>query len=223
MVSRRADVNDRFSDPALVADSEIINSLPEKGEDSKLFILKPTADGTKKPEVRYLTWDNSPENQKQEGEELDEKIHRFSFTPKLDMETIKGLSNVSAKALRQLMILAVIKADKHKERHDEYANRIFKLSKAIISNVLDISMKAEFDALEVTHEFQEPFGEDIEALINNMVRMYNAGGMSQETLIEMNPLIKDNQAEKERIQREHEASLAEEKERNKMDTFGMAE
>ena len=47
--------------------------------------------------------------------------------------------------------------------------------------------------------------------------------MSQETLIEMNPLIKDNQAEKERIQREHEASLAEEKERNKMDTFGMAE
>ena len=139
------------------------------------------------------------------------------------METIKGLSNVSAKALRQLMILAVIKADKHKERHDEYANRIFKLSKAIISNVLDISMKAEFDALEVTHEFQEPFGEDIEALINNMVRMYNAGGMSQETLIEMNPLIKDNQAEKERIQREHEASLAEEKERNKMDTFGMAE
>lgn len=223
MVSRRADVNDRFSDPALVADSEIINSLPEKGEDSKLFILKPTADGTKKPEVRYLTWDNSPENQKQEGEELDEKIHRFSFTPKLDMETIKGLSNVSAKALRQLMILAVIKADKHKERHDEYANRIFKLSKAIISNVLDISLKAEFDALEVTHEFQEPFGEDIEALINNMVRMYNAGGMSQETLIEMNPLIKDNQAEKERIQREHETSLAEEKERNKMDTFGMAE
>ena len=77
--------------------------------------------------------------------------------------------------------------------------------------------------MEVTHEFQEPFGEDIEALINNMVRMYNAGGMSQETLIEMNPLIKDNQAEKERIQREHEASLAEEKDRNKRDSFGMAE
>lgn len=223
MISHRADVNDRFSDPAMVADSDIINSLPEKGEDSKLFILKPSVDGTKKPEVRYLTWDNAPESQKQEGEELDEKIHRFSFTPKLDMETIKGLSNVSAKALRQLMILAVIKADKHKERHDEYANRIFKLSKAIIGNVLDISLKSEMEALEVTHEFQEPFGEDIEALISNMVKMYNAGGMSQETLIEMNPLIKDNQAEKDRIKKEHDEAIAEEKERNKMDTFGVAE
>lgn len=223
MVSRRADVNDRFSDPALVADSDIMNSLPEKGEDSKLFILKPSADGTKKPEMKYLTWDNAPESQKLEGEELDEKIHRFSFTPKLDLETIKGLSNVSAKALRQLMILAVIKADKHKEKHDEYADRIASLSKAIIGNVLDISLKAEMEALTVNHEFQEPFGEDIEALITNMTKMYNAGGMSQETLIEMNPLIKDAQAEKDRIKKEHEASIAEEKERNKMDTFGVAE
>ena len=40
MVSRRADVNDRFSDPALVADADIVNSLPEKGEDSKFFCFE---------------------------------------------------------------------------------------------------------------------------------------------------------------------------------------
>lgn len=223
MVSHRSDVNDRFSDPALVADTDIVNSLPEKGEDSKLFILKPSMDGGKKPEMKYLTWDSAPESQKQEGEELDEKIHRFSFTPKLDMETIKGLSNVSAKALKQLMILAVIKADKHKERHDEYADRIASLCIAIIGNVLNIGLKEECSRLSINHEFQEPFGEDIEALITNMVKMYNSGGMSQETLIEMNPLIKDNQAEKARIQKEHDKQMAEEKERNKMDVFGAAE
>lgn len=223
MVSRRADVNDRFSDPALVADSDIVNSLPEKGEDSKLFILKPSSDGAKKPEMKYLTWDNAPENQKQESEELDDKIHRLSFTPKIDLDTMKGLSNVSAKALKQLMLLADIKASKHKEKHDEYADRIASLFIAIIGNVLDISLRSECDNLVVEHEFQEPFGEDIEVVLKNLISTKNAGGMSEETFIEMNPIIKDATLEKERLKAEHEQSLAEEKDRYKQDVFGNAE
>lgn len=223
MVSRRADVNDRFSDPALVADSDIVNSLPEKGEDSKLFILKPTLDGSKKPEMKYLTWDNAPENQKQESEELDDKIHRLSFTPKIDIEIMKGLSNMSSKALKQLMLLADIKASKHKERHDEYADRIANLFIAIIGNVMDISLRAECDELIVEHEFQEPFGEDIEAVLKNLISTKNAGGMSDETFIEMNPIIKDATLEKERLKAQHNQELQEEKDRYKQDLFGKAE
>ena len=75
----------------------------------------------------------------------------------------------------------------------------------------------------VEHEFQEPFGDDIEAAISNLVKMYNAGGMSLETLIEKNPLIEDTEAEKLRIAKEHEADLLEEKERNRQDLFNIAE
>lgn len=222
-LSRTADVNDRFSDPALVADASIVNSLPEQGETSKLFILKPNGDGTKKPEIKYLTWDNAPDSKKLESDELDEKILRFSFTPKIDFDATKGLSQISAKALKQLMLLADIKASKHKEKHDEYADRIVNVIKAIIGNVLDISLKEECSRLVVEHEFQEPFGEDIEASINNLVKMFNAGGMSLETLIEKNPLIEDSEAEKARIAKEHEADLQEEKERNRQDVFNIAE
>ena len=222
-VSRTADVNDRFSDPALVADASIVNSLPEQGETSKLFILKANGDGSKKPEIKYLTWDNAPESKKLESEELDEKILRFSFTPKIDFDATKGLSQISGKALNQLMLLANIKASKHKERHDEYADRIVSLCAAIIGNVLNIALKEECSRLVVEHEFQEPFGDDIEAAISNLVKMYNAGGMSLETLIEKNPLIEDTEAEKLRIAKEHEADLLEEKERNKLDVFNTAE
>ena len=223
MVSRRADVNDRFSDPALVADADIVNSLPEKGEDSKFFALKPSLDGSKKPDMKYLTWDNAPENQKQEAEELDDKIHRFTFTPKIDFDTMKSLSQISAKALKQLMLLAVIKADRHKERHDEYADRIASVLIAIIGNVLDISLRGECDNLVVEHEFQEPFGEDIEAVLKNLISTKNAGGMSDETFIEMNPIIKDSTLEKERLKAQHEQELKEEKDRYKQDVFGSAE
>ena len=49
------------------------------------------------------------------------------------------------------------------------------------------------------HEFQEPFGEDIEAVLKNLISTKNAGGMSDETFIEMNPIIKDSTLEKERL------------------------
>lgn len=222
-ISRTADVNDRFSDPALVADASIINSLPEQGETSKLFILKANGDGSKRPEIKYLTWDNAPDSKKLESDELDEKILRFSFTTKIDFDATKGLSQISAKALKQLMLLADIKASKHKERYDEYADRIASLVTTIIGNVLDISLKGECSRLVIEHEFQEPSGEDVEAAINNLVKMYNAGRMSLETLIEKNPLIEDSEAEKARIAKEHEADLQEEKERNRLDVFNSAE
>ena len=40
MESTDADTNDRFSNPAMVATSEILNSLPKSEEEAKLFILK---------------------------------------------------------------------------------------------------------------------------------------------------------------------------------------
>ena len=73
------------------------------------------------------------------------------------------------------------------------------------------------------HEFQEPFGEDIEAVLKNLISTKNAGGMSDETFIEMNRIIKDANLEKERLRTQHEQELQEEKDRYKQDIFGSAE
>jgi hypothetical protein len=112
------------------------------------------------------------------------------------------LTNVSAKALKQMMVLADIKATMRKETHDEYLKRTGNLIIAILSNVTNIALAGELEQLRMKHEYQEPFGEDIAEAISNAIKEKNAGAMSNETLIELNPLVRDKQREKERIAKE---------------------
>ncbi|MDR2139828.1 MAG: phage portal protein [Tannerella sp.] len=217
-----ADVNDRFSSPMLVSIGDKVLSLPEKMEDAKSIHIKPSENGPK-ADVRYLTWDSASESKKLEVEDLDRLILNNSFTPDISYEQLRGLSGISGRALKLMMTLAVIKADKRKETHDEYASRIGSLMTAIIGNALQVGLKQECDRLRLQHEFQEPFGDDVEAVLNNLIRTYNAGGLSLDSLIEMNPIIRDAEAEKARIREQREREMEEEAQRARMDVFGTAD
>ena len=149
-----------------------------------------------------MTWDNAPESKDKEVEWLQDHIMTKSFTPQIDLKTMKGLSNVSAKALKQMMLLADIKAAKHKENHDEALDRVGGLCKSIIGNVLNVSLKPECEKLVIGHEFQEPFGEDVTELITNLVKLYDSGLMSEEGGVERNPLVEDAAKEIKRMGKE---------------------
>lgn len=211
--SRTADVNDYMADPALVATVDVVNSLPDKDTENKLYVLG------EKGELRYLTPDTASELKKQESDDNERHIFRETFTPNIDFESMSRLTNVSAKALKQMMVLADIKASMRKESHDEYLMRIANLIIAILSKVLNIPMRAQLERLLVQHEYQEPFGEDIEEAISNAVKTKNAGGMSNETFIELNPLVRDKQREKERISNEQAEKEAKEEEAAKNNVF----
>ena len=208
-----ADVNDRFANPAMVATSEVINSLPKQEEEAKLYILK---DGG---EIKYLTWNEASQSKNDEYERLDKHILSKSFTPNVDFDNMKSLSNVSGKALKQMMMLAVIKAEKRKETHDGYMSRASNLLKAILGNVLDYKNKAKYDALVITHEFQEPFGEDVSAVLTDLLAQHEAGALSKETLLEKSYLVKNVQLELERIKQEQDEAIAKQRELNIMDAF----
>ena len=62
---------------------------------------------------------------------------------------------------------------------------------AILGNVLDYRHKAEYDALLLRHEFQEPFGEDVSELLADLSKQYNDGALSRETYVELSYLVKD--------------------------------
>lgn len=217
MESVDADVNDRFANPAMVATAEILNSLPKSEEEAKLFILKNGGD------VRYLTWDQASESKKNQFERLDKHILSKSFTPNIDFDNMKSLGNLSAKAIRKVMLLAVIKAERHKENHDGYMNRHASLMKAILGNVLDYRHKAMYEALELGHEFQEPFGDDVSEMLADLSKQYNDGALSLESYVEKSYLVKDSKSEMERIKTEQAERLAQQMELNKMDVFGEAE
>ena len=219
--STEADVIDRFANPAMVATAEILNSLPKAEDEAKLYILKNGGD------VRYLTWDQASESKRNQFERLDKHILSKSFTPNIDFDNMKSLGNLSAKAIRKIMLLAVIKAERHKEKHDGYMNRHASIMKAIMGNVLDYRNKAQYDALVLRHEFQEPFGDDVSEMLADLSKQYNDGALSRETYVEMSYLVKDAQAELERIKQEEAERMAQQLEQqtalNKMDAFGEAE
>ena len=217
MESTDADVNDRFANPAMVATAEVLNSLPKAEEEAKLFILK---EGGK---VEYLTWDQASQSKANEYERLDKHILSKSFTPNIDFDNMKSLGNLSAKAIRKVMLLAVIKAEKRKETHDNYMNRTGNLLRAILGNVLDYQHKAEYEALQLGHEFQEPFGEDVSDILADISKQYNDGAISRQTYVEMSYLIKDAKTEIERLKQEDLEAIAKQQELNRIDVFGGGE
>lgn len=205
VASRTADTNDYFADPIAIMAGDIIKNLPDKKEAAKLLITN-DKDGVDKA-AKYLTWDNAPESKKQELEWLQTQILQKSFTPNITTDTLKAISQLSGKALRTVMMLADIKASKRKETHDELLDRTASLITAIIGNVLNVSLHSQCEALKVEHEFQEPFGEDIADALNNIIRSVDAGILSTESGVELNPLVKNSARENERLKSEQEEKM----------------
>lgn len=200
IASITADVNDYFASPAVVITTDVFQNMPEKGDPGKLYVKN-----NKEGDVSYLTVDSAPELKRMEIEYLQKQILSKSFTPNIDFEAMKGLSNISGKALKQMMILAEIKANKHKEYHDEMIDRFINVLIAAIANVLDISMKTECSNLIIDAQFQSPFGEDMAETIKNLIDSIDGGLMSEETGRELNPLVTDSAVETIRIEKERKA------------------
>lgn len=200
IASRTADTNDYFADPIAVMNAEVIKNLPDKKEEAKTLYTNKEA-GVDNA-LKYVTWDNAPQSKKDELEWLQQQILSKSFTPNITLDTLKSISQLSAKALRTVMMLADIKAARHKEVHDELLDRTASLLVAIIGNVLDVSLSKECEILQIMHEFQEPFGDDIAEDLNDIIRAVEGGILSTESAIELNPLVKDITRERERIRQE---------------------
>ena len=223
--SHTADTNDYFADPYLVVNADIVKNMPKKGEDGKLLVTKGEVQNISNV-AGYITWNNAPESKKEEIAWLQKHIMTKTFTP--DLESLKSISNVSYKTLRVMLMLAYIKADKTKEKHDELLDRTASLVLSIIGNVLDVSLKAECEKAVIQHQFQEPFSEDLTETLERIVKATDAKIMSEETAIEQNPLVEDHNREKERLSKEQEERTATQRDifgsnQNTDDVFGGAE
>lgn len=216
--SQTADSNDRFSDPKLVATAEIVNQskLPKEEDEGNLYVLKNGGD------LKYLERNDNNEARSGEVKWLDDHILSKSFTPNLTMEALKGLGQASGRMLEQYLILAKVKADKRKETHDGYLSRTSNLVLAILDNVLDVANKG-YSELQVTHEFSEPFGEDVQLILTDATKQFNAGGMSTETYLERSYLIKDPKLELDRIEKEKAEKMKQYQQQQQIDAFGVAE
>lgn len=226
--SRTADTNDYFSDPMFLIHEDIIKNMPDKGDENKTLRIRGNNVDDVSKYAKYLTWDSAPDSKQKEIEWLQKHILSKTFTPNIDFDNMKGLSNVSGKALKQMMLLADIKANRHKESHDELLDRTSSLILAIIGNVLQVALKSECENTIIAHEFQEPFGEDITEVIDNIAKARDADIISTEGAVELNPIVKDYNLEKKRLEKEKEQSTQRQRDlfgqnQDQDDIFGGAE
>ncbi len=215
IVAKKRRVKDSVeSIPARI--DECNRSMPEKGDENKTLRIRGNNVDDVSKYAKYLTWDSAPESKKAEIDWLQKHILSKTFTPNIEFDNMKSLSNISGKALKQMMLLADIKANRHKEQHDELLDRTSNLILAIIGNVLDISLREECQRCVIQHEFQEPFGENITETIDNIAKARDAAILSAEGAVELNPLIKDHKQELERLAHEEEQAS-----QNQRDLFGL--
>ncbi len=226
--SRTADTNDYFSDPMFLIHEDIIKNMPDKGDENKTLRIRGNNVDDVAKYAKYLTWDSAPDSKQKEVEWLQKHILSKTFTPNIDFDNMKGLSNVSGKALQQMMLLANIKASRHKESHDELLDRTSNLILSIIGNVLQVALKSECENTIIIHEFQEPFGEDISEVIENIAKAKDAEMLSTEGAVELNPIVKDHKQEIKRLEKEREQLTMRQRDlfgqdQNQDDIFGGAE
>ena len=128
-------------------------------------------------------------------------ILQDSFTPDFDFEAMSGMGKLSGDALRRALILGYIKRDNRKEIYDELMDREISLILAIMSSVTHIGTKGLKD-LKITHEFAEPFDEDMTERVSMISEAYTGGVLSLEQAVKMLGFTSDVKAEIEKIKAE---------------------
>jgi SPP1 family phage portal protein len=196
-LSNHADTNDYFDSPIVFIEGDI-EGFAEKGEQGKVLIGK---NGAK---ASYLTWNNAPESTKMEVTNLLYFIHSLTHTPDISFDNLKGLGRLTGVALKLLFMDAHLKAAENEEVFGEGLQRRLNWIKKAVS-VLDPSFKPAL-TLKISAVFKYFLPEDIDAEITTLVAAVGGGILSQQTAVDLNPLVTDGETELATIQKEGDAA-----------------
>lgn len=196
--SARADNIDRTGDPILLLEGEVL-SLPGAKEVGKVVRMKPGG------KASYLVPQMSIDMVKNEQEDLERAILYFTDTVDLHTKDGASLGQDSGKALQMKYFGPILKAMSQHGYYEEMHDRENEILKAFISKVIDpsSSMESEIKNLLISIEFGNPLPDNIDDTINTL--NLAVGGkpiMSQKTAVELNPLVKDADAENKLIKNE---------------------
>lgn len=202
LLSNHADTNDYFGNPILFGKGDSL-SLPQKGDAGKYV------EGTGDADLKFVTWNNAPESIKMELTNLFNVVYDLSNTANISFENMKGLGPMSGFAIQLMFLGATLKADdKIMATFGEGVQRCYNYLKKLFS-VLDPKYKATL-SFKIKPEFASILPTDELEKLSKINSAKNGGILSEETAIEINPLVKDIESEKERIKQERTDRQAEE-------------
>jgi hypothetical protein len=199
LVSKRSDNNDYTADSILVLTGDV-ESLPGKEETGKVVQLKGVG-----ADAKYLSPSMAVDMVKDERTTWDNYILYFTDTPDLTSDQLKSMGQDSGKALEMKFFPAILKAMEKLELFEEMIDREINILKAMIKNIIDVSpaMATELKNLKIGYEFGNPLPDNLKEYIEMLSSA--VGGkpiMSRKTAVELNPLIKDADAENTQMDKE---------------------
>jgi hypothetical protein len=200
--SKIADTNNYFADPMAAATADVIDSLADPDKPGKLIQLS-----DERSRFDYINPPLASELQANEKEDLNRSILFDSFTPDLSFEAMKGMGTLSGEAIRRAMALGYIKRSNLMEIYDPAVDRAKNIILAIMQKVTHIAKARNYQSLEITHEFSEPFNDDAALLWQNVGRAYNDGIISLDKAVQLIGLSNNPDEEIEKIKAEKASQM----------------
>lgn len=178
--SAEGDTNDYFSDPILLVNARIINSMPDVQTSGRAIQVEDPSN-----DAKYLEPPTALEMKQNERESLREDILMFTLSPDFSYENLKGMGTLSGQALKRALIPAYMKRDNRLEIYDELMVREINLVLAIMKNITHIGLRGQIENLQIDFEFSEPFDDDAQTLWEAVGKAVTDKVMSRYTAIDL--------------------------------------
>lgn len=134
LFSRHAEINDYHAAPKTFVKGTL-ETMPESGESNGVLQGGPDTD------VKVLSWAQSPDSIKLEIETRLENIHKFTQTPEISFNSVKGLNQISGVLLKMLFMDAHLKVMEKSEIWDVYFQRRYSIIKSFIITLIQPKFK----------------------------------------------------------------------------------
>ena len=199
--SKHGDTNDYNGDPIVVMEGDMVD-MPDKEDAGKAFTVE------KGGKLYYLSWDHAPESVRMEIENLFKVLDRYTQTPNITLDSIKGIGAVSGITLRFLFMDAHLKVLDKREIFDPYLKRRANLLKAFIAYI-NSGLKTSAGRLNIKSKITPYTVPDPVERVNVLIAA-NGGKpiISQKAAVAEGAMTRDTDADYQQILEESKESTA---------------
>lgn len=199
--------NDYSGHPILMLYGTIVGA-PNKDEDGKALRFNmeedPETGKISHGDAKFLTHDNAPQAVKLELDRLEKYIYSLSSTPDLSLENLKGIGDISGKAIRLMFMDAIIKSKMNEGENKTNIERIINvfISGTVTTTATSLSKEANNTFFDV--KFNSILPSEINEDIQTYVQAVKAGIMSVRQAVTTTGLTEDVEKEIKEIRKDRE-------------------
>lgn len=180
-----------------------VQGAPSKDEDGKAlrFNMVEDEDSGKiqHGDAEFLTHDDAPASVKMELDRLEKYIYSLSSTPDLSLENLKGIGDISGKAIRLMFMDAIIKSKMNEGENRTNLERIINVFISGIVTTTATRLKSAANNTFFDIKFNSILPSEINEDIQTYVQAVGAGIMSVRQAVTTTGLAEDVEKELEEI------------------------